>query len=115
MLDVLTSRVSEIVTRKVKLVGLTEIMFDRYPRSCGALILDEPRQIWPFTRWFSQGMNATQGDARLRGQDGGRRLRSPSMGSARRKAAVQASGRSRLHLSGRARNTDLSGASIGQR
>jgi hypothetical protein len=31
MLDVLTARVTDIVTRKVTLVGLTDIMFDRYP------------------------------------------------------------------------------------
>src|SRR5262245_25599548 len=31
MQDVLTSRVTEIVTRKVKFEGLTDIMFDRYP------------------------------------------------------------------------------------
>src|SRR5262252_3246008 len=32
MLDtVLTSKVTEIVTRKITLVGLTDIMFDRYP------------------------------------------------------------------------------------
>jgi len=31
MVDVLTSRVNEIVTRRVKLEGLTDIMFDRYP------------------------------------------------------------------------------------
>jgi hypothetical protein len=31
MQDVLTSRATEIVTRKVKLEGLTDIMFDRYP------------------------------------------------------------------------------------
>jgi hypothetical protein len=31
MLDVLTSRATDIVTRKVKLEGLTDIMFDRYP------------------------------------------------------------------------------------
>ena len=31
MLDVLTSRATEIVTRKVLLTGLVDIMFDRYP------------------------------------------------------------------------------------
>src|SRR5499426_3743684 len=31
MVDVLTSRISDIVTRRVKLEGLTDIMFDRYP------------------------------------------------------------------------------------
>lgn len=31
MLDVLTSRATDIVTRNIKLVGLTDIMFDRYP------------------------------------------------------------------------------------
>ena len=31
MLDVLTARVTDIVTRKVTLTGLTDIMFDRYP------------------------------------------------------------------------------------
>src|SRR5215472_7254561 len=31
MLDVLTSKATDIVTRKVKLIGLTDIMFDRYP------------------------------------------------------------------------------------
>lgn len=29
--DVLTARLTDIVTRKVKLIGLTDIMFDRYP------------------------------------------------------------------------------------
>jgi hypothetical protein len=31
MLDVLTAKVTDIVTRRVTLVGLTDIMFDRYP------------------------------------------------------------------------------------
>jgi len=31
MLDVMTSKVTDIVTRKVMLAGLTDIMFDRYP------------------------------------------------------------------------------------
>ena len=31
MLDVLTAKVTDIVTRSVTLVGLTDIMFDRYP------------------------------------------------------------------------------------
>ncbi len=31
MLDVVTTRISDIVTRNVKLMGLVDIMFDRYP------------------------------------------------------------------------------------
>src|SRR5262245_36510578 len=31
MLDVTTSKVTDIVTRQVKLIGLTDVMFDRYP------------------------------------------------------------------------------------
>ena len=31
MLDVLTSKTTDIVTRKVTLTGLTDIMMDRYP------------------------------------------------------------------------------------
>jgi hypothetical protein len=31
MLDVLTSKVSDVVVRKVTLVGLVDVMFDRYP------------------------------------------------------------------------------------
>jgi hypothetical protein len=31
MLDVLTSKATDIITRKVALTGLTDIMFDRYP------------------------------------------------------------------------------------
>src|SRR6266567_2021226 len=31
MLDVLTAKPTDLITRNVKLVGLTDIMFDRYP------------------------------------------------------------------------------------
>lgn len=42
MLDVLTTKATDIVTRKVVLVGLTDIMFDRYPGDNGTKL--EPYQ-----------------------------------------------------------------------